>query len=71
MRKLIASINMTPDGFCDHTAMIVDTSYAFKQLFWVRVTLISIKNRINLRLLKTRNLGSGITVCLPLHIYLF
>lgn len=24
MRKLIAAINMTIDGFCDHTAMIVD-----------------------------------------------
>ncbi|WP_276502062.1 hypothetical protein [Terrimonas pollutisoli] len=24
MRKLIASINMTLDGFCDHTAMIAD-----------------------------------------------
>jgi dihydrofolate reductase len=24
MRKLIAAINMTLDGFCDHTAMIVD-----------------------------------------------
>ena len=24
MRKLIAAINMTLDGFCDHTAMIAD-----------------------------------------------
>ena len=24
MRKLIAAINMTIDGFCDHTAGIVD-----------------------------------------------
>ncbi len=24
MRKLIATINMTLDGFCDHTAMIAD-----------------------------------------------
>ncbi len=24
MRKLIASINMTLDGFCDHTAVIAD-----------------------------------------------
>ena len=24
MRKLIASINMTFDGFCDHTAVIAD-----------------------------------------------
>src|SRR6478609_4485561 len=24
MRKLIASINMTLDGFCDHTALIAD-----------------------------------------------
>lgn len=24
MRKLIAAMNMTPDGVCDHTAMIAD-----------------------------------------------
>ena len=24
MRKLIAAMNMTLDGFCDHTAMIAD-----------------------------------------------
>jgi hypothetical protein len=24
MRKLIAAINMTLDGFCDHTAMTAD-----------------------------------------------
>jgi hypothetical protein len=24
MRKIIAAINMTPDGFCDYTAMIAD-----------------------------------------------
>ncbi len=24
MRKLIAGLNMTLDGFCDHTAMIAD-----------------------------------------------
>ena len=24
MRKLIAAINMTLDGFCNHTAMIAD-----------------------------------------------
>ena len=24
MAKLIAAINMTPDGFCDHAAMIAD-----------------------------------------------
>ena len=24
MRKLIAGINMTLDGYCDHTAMIAD-----------------------------------------------
>ena len=24
MRKLIAGMNMTLDGFCDHTAMIAD-----------------------------------------------
>jgi dihydrofolate reductase len=24
MRKIISSMNITPDGFCDHTAMIVD-----------------------------------------------
>ncbi|MCI0607258.1 dihydrofolate reductase, partial [bacterium] len=24
MRKLIAAINMTLDGFCDHTALIAD-----------------------------------------------
>src|SRR5882672_6611965 len=24
MRKLVAAINMTLDGFCDHTAMIAD-----------------------------------------------
>jgi dihydrofolate reductase len=24
MRKLIAAINMTLDGFCDHTAVIAD-----------------------------------------------
>jgi dihydrofolate reductase len=24
MRKIIASINVTLDGFCDHTAMIAD-----------------------------------------------
>ena len=24
MRKIIASINITPDGFCDHTATVID-----------------------------------------------
>lgn len=24
MRKLIASVNITPDGFCDHNAVIAD-----------------------------------------------
>lgn len=24
MRKLVAALNMTPDGFCDHTAMVAD-----------------------------------------------
>lgn len=27
MRKLIAAMNMTLDGFCDHTAMTADDEY--------------------------------------------
>ena len=35
MRKLIASINMTLDGFCDHTAVIADDELHqnFNELF--------------------------------------
>ncbi len=28
MRKLIAAINITVDGFCDHTAVIADDELA-------------------------------------------
>ena len=32
MRKLIQSLNVTPDGFCDHTAVIADDIEAMLEL---------------------------------------
>ncbi|MGA7192228.1 MAG: dihydrofolate reductase family protein [Anaerolineales bacterium] len=42
MRKLIAAINMTLDGFCDHTAMIADeeTLQHYNELFRNSDTII-------------------------------
>ena len=51
MRKLIAAINMTLDGFCNHTAMIAD------EVLGSGLPLFkNVKDRINLKLLKTKHL---------------
>jgi len=65
MRKLIAAINMTLDGFCDHTALIADEEIHqhYNELLRSAVSLPLIKNvrdRINLKLLKTKTFSSGV-----------
>jgi len=65
MRKLIAAINMTLDGFCDHTALIADEEIHqhYNELLRSAVSLPLFKNvrdRINLKLLKTKTFSSGV-----------
>ena len=57
MRKLIAAINVTLDGFCDHTAMIADEEIHqhYNELLSNAGTLIY--GRITL--LKTKTFGCG------------
>ncbi len=49
MRKLIAAINMTLDGFCDHTAMIADDEILqhYNELFSNADTIIFWKDNIS------------------------
>ena len=62
MRKLIAAINMTLDGFCDHEAGIADEYQICVQPIILGSGLPLFKNvsdRVNLKLLKTKTFGCG------------